>query len=318
MKKIYSLALLFCCMHGAFAQTQRIVFTAPLMYPEGVTYHPQRKMFFVSSVTYGTVGSVDESGMYKELLKDPGLKSSFGMKVDAKNNRLLVCVADPNYSKHSTPATFKKMSRLIGIDLNSGTKKMDINLALGGGKHFANDMALDEKGNIYITDSYAATIYKVDPSGKVMPFATSPLFKTEDVGLNGILYHPQGYLLAAHNTNGVMYKIDIRNPKNITPVKINMLFPGADGMEWVTPNMLVLVQNKGASKVYQISSADNWATAEVKGATSAEDRFQHPTTVAVQDGRVWVMNSKMNELKDSTTVPSKEFSLQLAQFRPLE
>ena len=317
MKRVlnFSIGLLFATT--GFAQTERIIFQAPVLYPEGVTYDAQKKMFFVSSVKTGTIGSVDEGGNYKELYKDASLKSSFGMKVDAKNNRLLVCIADPNYSMYSTPATFKKMARLIAVDLNTGAKKMDVNLALNPGKHFANDLTMDDKGNIYVTDSYSPNIYKVDPSGKASVFATSELFKSEDVGLNGILYHPQGYLLAAHSTNGTLYKIDMKNPMNVTTVKMKTFFPGADGMAWLASNMLVLIQNKGANKAFQISSSDNWATAEVKGATATEDRLQHPTTVTVQDGRVWVLNSKMNELADSSILPSREFSLQLAKFNPV-
>lgn len=303
---------------GAATDGEKVVFKAPLLYPEGLAYDAQKKLFFVSSVRWGTIGSVGMDGSYKELLKDPALKSSYGMKVDEKNNRLLVCVSDANYSKYSTPATFKKMARLIGVDLTTGKKTMDVNLAMDAGKHFANDLAMDERGAIYVTDSYAPNVYKIDPSGKATLFATSDWFRSEDVGLNGILYHPQGYLLVDHNTNGALYKIDVKNPKNITQVKIKGLFPGADGMVWQSPTTLAMVQNKGVNKIFQLTSNDNWATAEVKGATATLDNFQHPTTATVQDGRVWVLNSKMNELQDSSMTPSKEFSIQTAKFNPVQ
>lgn len=297
------------------AQTERIVFKAPLVYPEGITYHPDRNIFFVSSVKTGTIGSVDENGNYKELYKDKDLKSSFGMKVDTKGNRLLVCVSDPNYSMFSTPATFKKMSRLISINLATGNKTMDIDLAkLHPGKHFANDVTMDENGNIFVTDSYAHVIYKIGTNGSANVFAKSELFKSEDVGLNGILYHPQGYLLVAHYTNGTILKVDAKDPKKISTVKIKSLFPGADGLLWTSSDNLVLIQNKGVNKAFQISSNDNWITAEVKAATATEDRFQNPTTATMKDSRVWVLNSKMNELTDSSMMPSKEFSIQLARF----
>lgn len=310
--------LVFILGTGARPESDKIMFKAPLLYPEGLTYDAQKKLFFVSSVRWGTIGSVDMDGNYKELLKDPALKSSYGMKVDTKNGRLLVCISDANYSKYSTPATFKKMARLIGVDMVTGKKTMDVNLSMDGGKHFANDLAMDDKGNVYVTDSYSPAVYKIDASGKASVFATNEWFKSEDVGLNGILYHPQGYLLVDHNTNGALYKIDIKNPKNVTEVKVKGLFPGADGMVWQSPTMLALVQNKGVNKIWQISSSDNWATAEVKGATASLDNFQHPTTATVQDGRVWVLNSKMNELADSSVLPSREFSIQMAKFNPVQ
>lgn len=313
---LYFLLLLMAT--GATTEGEKVVFKAPLLYPEGIAYDAQKKLFFVSSVRWGTIGSVDADGNYKELLKDPALKSSYGLKVDARNNRLLVCLSDANYSKYSTPATFKKMARLIGVDLTSGKKTMDVNLAMDAGKHFANDLAMDDKGTVYVTDSYAPNVYKIESSGKATLFATSDWFKSEDVGLNGILYHPQGYLIVDHNTNGALYKIDVKDPKNITQVKIKGLFPGADGMVWQSPTTLALVQNKGVNKIFQLTSNDNWATAEVIGATAALDNFQHPTTAAVQDGRVWVLNSKMNELQDSSITPSKEFSIQMAKFNPVQ
>lgn len=318
MKRFFLFSSLLCAL-GVAAQTERIVFRAPVMYPEGVAYHPQQKLFYVSSVKTGTIGSVDENGQYKKLYEDSLLRSSYGMKVDAKNNRLLVCIADGNYSKYSTPATYKKMARLLAIDLATGAKKWDVNLdKLYAGKHFANDLTLDERGNIYITDSYAPVIYKVDAQGKASVFAEHDWFRSEDVGLNGILYHPQGYLLVAHNTNGALYKVDVKNPKLVSPVKLKMFFPGADGLLWAAPNKLVLVQNKGANKIYQLSSTDNWASAEVKAATATEDRFQYPTTATLQDSRVWVLNAKLNENVDSSMLPSQEFSLQLARFLPMQ
>lgn len=316
-----------CCLYlftlllslGAAAQTERIVFHAPVMYPEGVAYHSQQKLFYVSSVKTGTIGSVDAAGMYKKIYEDSLLKSSYGMKVDNKNNRLLVCISDGNYSKFSTPATYKKMARLIAVDLATGTKKWDVNLdKLYAGNHFANDLTLDEKGNIYITDSYSPVIYKVDAAGKATVFAESEWFRSEDVGLNGIIYHPQGYLLVAHNTNGALFKVDIKNPKSISKVKLKTFFPGADGLLWASPNNLVLVQNKGVNKAFQLSSSDNWMSAEVKASTAAADRFQYPTTATLQDGRVWLLNAKLNEITDSSMSPSKEFSLQLARFQPVQ
>ncbi len=59
-------------------------------------------------------------------------------------------------------------------------------------------------------------------------------------------------------------------------------------------------------------------TAEVKGATASEDRFQYPTTATMQDDWIWVVNAKLNENTDSSMTPSKEFSLQMVKFQPVK
>lgn len=302
---------------ASFAQTARITFTAPLFYPEGTAYHKGGKAFFVSSVKTGTIGKVDEKGMYTDFYADSALKSGYGMKVDEKRDKLWVCTGDANYSKYSDSATYKKMIKLIGLDLSTGKKTDEVDLSgLVPGKHFANDLTLDDKGNIYITDSYAPVIYKVDAQMKPSVLTQSDWFGSPDVGLNGILWHPKGFLIAVHNSNGQLFKIDLAQPQQILKIQSKAFFPGADGLLWDAAGNLVLVQNKGVNKVFQLASADEWKTAELKAYTLMADRFHHPTTATLKDGKVYVTNSKMNELTDPTAPPSKEFSLQEVRFVP--
>ena len=314
---VFIVALHVCFCSAATAQTKRVNFTAPMFYPEGTAYHPMKKLFYVSSVRTGTIGTVDEKGAYKVFYEDPSLKSTYGMKVDQKRNKLWVCVADANYSIYSDSSTYKKMSRLIGLDLSSGQKTDDIDLAkLVEGKHFANDLTLDNAGNIYITDSYSPVVYKVDAQMKPSIFAKNDWFKSEDVGLNGIEWSPDGFLVVAHNTNGQLYKIDMVQPERITKIQQKTFFPGADGLLWDNAGNLVLIQNKGVNKAFQLTSKDGWQSAEVKGYTLLEDRLHHPTTVTLSNGMLYAVNSKMNELSDPTAPPSKEFSLQMVRFVP--
>lgn len=299
----------------AVAQTPRISFKVPNLYPEGASFNAQKNVFYVSSVKTGTIGTVDQSGNYKVFYQDKSLKSSYGMKVDVKNNRLWVCISDANYSDYSDPSTFKKMARVIGLDLNSGKKVQDIDLSnLFPGKHFANDLAFDPQGNIYVTDSFSPVIYKIDAKGKAIVFAESELFKGEDVGLNGIAFHPQGFLLVADARAGALYKVDVRDPKKITKVMVNRFFPGADGLLLDDQQNLILVQNQ-TNSIFKLSSMDSWQNAQVVAATSATDRFAYPTAIVQASGKLYALNAKLNELADPTKPKSKEFSLQLAEFK---
>ena len=312
---------MICCITflQTIGQTERITFQAPHLYPEGTVFYSKKNTFFVSSVKTGTIGKVDSKGNYTIFYEDSGLKSTFGMKIDEKKNRLWVLASDPNklYSNYSDSSTLKKMIRLIGINLNTGKKEADIDLSnLYQGKHFGNDLTIGNNGNIYITDSYSPVIYKVDLNGKPSVFATSDLFKAEDLGLNGIVYNPAGYLLTANSTNGCLLKVDIKDPSKITKVKLSMFIPGADGL-LMNGNDLIISQNKGVNKALDLMSNDNWMSAQLKGATSVEDRFAQPSTLTMMNGKVFLLNSKLNELQDSTIPKSKEFSLQVAQFRPM-
>ncbi len=186
------------------------------------------------------------------------------------------------------------------------------------GKHFINDIAFDLEGNIYATDSYSPVIYKIDKDGKPSVFTKSENFESIDIGLNGIAFNPDGYLIVNNNSQGALYKIDLKNPNNVTRVKIKNLFPGADGMLFDNTGNLVLVQNKSVDKIHQLSSSDNWQTAELKASTSAEDRYQQPSTATMSGEQVYVLNSKMNELSDPIKRPSKDFTIQLVEFKPVK
>ncbi len=319
MKQYLIILGLLIMAASASAQTQRISFEAPDAYPEGTVYDAAKNIFYVSSARTGTVGTVTKEGKYTVLYADSSLKSSYGMKIAAGQNKLWVCTGDANYSRFTAADTRHKMVRLIAIDLGTGKKTNDIDMSkLVPGEHFINDIAIDDKGNLYITDSYSPVIYRYDVFGKATVFSQNPLLGAEGIGLNGIVWHKDGFLLVANSGRGSVYKIMLSDPGNITKVSIGQFFPGADGLVLKDNNNLYMVQNQGVNKIWQLATSDNWKTAQVTASTSAEDRFANPATATLSGSELWIMNSKFNELVDSTTVPSKKFELQLAVFKPVK
>ena len=319
MKKLFfTLAVTFAASTIA-GITTRIEFEAPEAYPEGIAFDAKANVYYVSSARMGTIGKVTPDGQYSALYKDAGLKSSYGLKMHPDGKRLFACISDANYSKLTSPDTKKKMIRLISIDVRSGKKLSDVDLSgLFNGKHFGNDLTFDNKGNAYVTDSFSNVIYKVDSKGKASLFAQSDMFKTAGVGLNGIAWNPDGYLLVDSSGAGCIFKIEISNPTNITRVKTDKFFLGADGLLMNDKNTLTLVQNGGTNVIYQIQSTDGWKSATVKSATMSGDRFTYPSTATANKKDIWIMNAKFNELNDSTSVPSKKFAIQKAVFQPVK
>lgn len=298
--------------------TARIEFNAPETYPEGIAYDSISDAYYISSARLGNIGKVTPAGIYSTVITDPSFKSSYGIKIHPDGKRVFACIGDANYSKFSTPDTKKKMARLVGIDMMTGKKTDDINLAdLIPGNHFPNDLAFDDQNNVYITDSFANVIYKVTPGGKASVFSESNLFKTEGVGLNGIVYHPSGYLMVVSSGLGAIYKIDLKVPNHITKVKTDQFFMNGDGLLLMGKSKLILVQNGGSDKIYELTSTDNWSSAKLSASTLGADRFTYPSTAAKARDKVWIMNAKFSELTDSTSVPSAKFAIQQARLMPL-
>lgn len=311
---VFSLVAFDACVSNK--PTERIEFTSQDAYPEGIT--SDGKAFYVSSTRNGSIARISEEGNHMILYADSSLKSSYGLKIHPNGNHLYAAISDANYSKYTSPDTRKKLAKLLVIDRNDGKKINEIDLSgIVPGDHFINDMAFDSANNCYITDSYADCIYRVSASGEASLFAKDSLFATEGISLNGIVYHPGGFLLVNSTNAGAIYKVDLEDPKKVSQVKINQFFLGADGMLLNDSSTLVLVVNGNNDKVFQLSSNDNWITAEIKATTLLVDRFSYPSTATFWKDDVWVMNAKFNELVDSNAVPSKNFAIQKAVFKPI-
>ena len=316
MKAPLFLFLLTGCL--AVKPSERIQFEAQDVYPEGITYDSKNDMFFVSSMRTGTIGKVSRKGDYMPLIVDSNFKSSYGMKMHPGGKQLYVCVGDANYSKYTSAFTRKKKSQLIIINTDNGNDVTEVDLSnLVPGNHFPNDLAFDDKGNAFITDSYANAIYKVTPDKKASLFTNDKKFKTEGIGLNGIVFHPNGFLLVNSSATGRIYKVDINNPSNINLVDINQYFLGADGMLLSDSSHLTIVVNGGNDKIFELKSTDNWHSAELAATTLAVDRFTYPSTATLSGSDIWIMNAKTNELMDSNAIPAKFFAIQRAILKPI-
>lgn len=208
--------------------------------------------------------------------------ATLGISIDRLRNRLLVVVSDLIGNRYSGLAAYDLSSwqRLFLTHLNNP----------GGEKAFADDVAVDEEGNAYVTDVRNSKIWKVNADGKLLSIIKSPLFTPKEwyknlVGLNGIVYHPDGYLLVIHTFSGNLYKIDLKKGEEITLVKIvkgSLAF--GDGLELQSPTKLVVAGNPAGRLV---ESSDGWESASVIG-TFSGIMHRLATSATVKDEKVYV------------------------------
>ena len=269
----------------------RINFTAQRQYPEGITYSGQLAQFLVSSVTQGKVGTVNTAGQYADLLMDDQLISAMGMK--AVGERLLVCNGDQGISVKSTSESAFHTAKLFVFNLNTRQieRRVDLGALLPGVRHLANDLAYDPQGNVYVTDSFAPVVYKVTSDGQASILVNNDRFAGQGFNLNGIVYHPDGYLIVVKTNEGKLFKIDLKNGNAISEVG-NLTLNGGDGMTLLNGDVYVVTGS--GSKVSQVRSTDGWQTATlVKEDT--DGYFQATTNVAV-NGSIYTLNARIGEV----------------------
>jgi hypothetical protein len=272
-----------------------INFTAPFLFPEGMVYNPFNDQFLVSSLTMDTIGAVNKQGIYSPFIEDNDLVSTAGMEIDKARKRLLV----------TNSKVEGDLAQLAIYDLTTKARLFLVDLvavAHDGAPHLANDVALDQQGNAYVTDSYAGIIYKVNQNGNATVFYRNPAYTPAPggFGFNGIEYSNsnQGYLLVAHSAQNKILKMPINNPASLTTVQLTPSIVSPDGLLLSKNSKELIIVNNTAqfpgSKVMSFETNNNWATA-----ASTEEfatGIVYPTTVTSDGKTEWVLYSYIHLL----------------------
>lgn len=299
------------------ATPSQVTFTQAGLYPEGTQYDATNRHFLVSSQTAGHIGQVGDDGIYSHFADDAQLVSTIGLRLDTDYNRLLVAVSDPGYNTARTSAaTLRKLAAVAIFNPSTGAKTGYVDL--GGlrptAAHFANDLAVDAQGNIYVTDSFAPIIYKVDTKGVASVFLEDAALAAPagKFGLNGIVYHPNGYLIVTKTDEGALLKVPLTNPaslKKITATGLNLT--GDDGLQLIDNTTLLVVCN-AQGQVLRLNSADDFGS--VSGAGSFATGAVSPTTLARRGNDSYVLYSYLAALQQMQNPPVSQFSLTRVSF----
>ncbi|HEX4924640.1 MAG TPA: hypothetical protein VFV50_11160, partial [Bdellovibrionales bacterium] len=90
------------------------------------------------------------------------------------------------------------------------------------------------------------------------------------------------------------WKVPLKNPKSLSQVRLETPYPTLDGLVLLTSNEVVGIQNGKDNKVLRFKTGDDWNTATTVQNVASEMRF--PTTGVKADGRVYVLEGKLDEL----------------------
>jgi sugar lactone lactonase YvrE len=279
---------------------QVIQFRAPLigLIPEGIVWDENSRTFLAGSLGQGDIYRItpDEAGGAAVALaiEDPDLMSSAGIELDTATNRLLVTNSSADAFLGGAGA-----AQLAAYDLATGERLFMVNLAplLSAPAHFANDVAADASGAAYVTDSFAPAIYRVSPDGEASLLVTDPLLDADFLGLNGIVYHPDGFLLVANSGQKSLLRVLLPDDSGIAPqvtqVALDVPF-GADGMYLADDGTLYAVARDTANAQFIAAarSDDGWQSAQVERyAPSTGDA----TTLTMADGALAYVNAHLND-----------------------
>jgi len=249
--------------------------------PEGVEYDMTNDRLLTGSLSEGSIYEISRDGAVTALVTDADLVSSVGIEADEPRDRLLVANSDRSVFDGSGAGQAK-----LGVyALATGERMAMVDLAAAvpdapsDAAYFANDVAVDDGGTIYVTDTRMQVIYRVGDD-----YEASVLHRFDTFAPNGIVHHPSGYLLVAGGTE--LWKVPVDDPSAATAVALPEEIPGQDGAVWTSSGELALVSNS-SNRVVALTSDDDWATAQVARTASYDTQA---TTAAVVGDDVFVVH----------------------------
>lgn len=289
------------------ALPDQVTFEAAGLLPEGVEWDGRHERFVVGSLAQGTIHLVADDGTLTPFIEDEALIASVGLEVDEFNGRLLVAVGEA--SVFFNPAA-QGLAGVAAYDLLTGERLFytDLGALLPEGRHFANDLALDTLGNVYITDSFSPVIYIVDINGSADILVEDDRFGSDFIGLNGIEYVPGadgviGFLLVGVTGSAALYKVPLEAPEEITPVELRdadgeVVTFAIDGMALLPDGRLAAVANyEERQEIVLIRSDDEFMTATLDARLETTDAA---TTLAIRDEQVYFINAYLGNPLQAT------------------
>ncbi|XP_021896267.1 uncharacterized protein LOC110813437 [Carica papaya] len=294
---IFIVALLGPILGPALARRPHVItFRSTNLYPEGLAWDPSAEHFLVGSLHHRKILSVSDAGVVQTLVSDPGLPENttiLGLAVDSLNRRLLAVV--------QSIAPLPPFNALAAYDLRSGNR---IFLSLlpslreddGATHEGANDVALDFKGNAYVTNSAGNFIWKVDARGDASIFSRSPLFTKNPLavdpnasfsgcGLNGIAYVSKGYLLVVQSNTGKMFKVDAEDG-TAREVLLPEKLVWADGVAVRRDGTVLVVSQQ---TLWFLKSQDSWGEGVVYDKKELDMEGTATSVVTGGENRVYVL-----------------------------
>ena len=267
-------------------------------FPESITSTSDGALF-VGRVGDGGIVRVKPRSAESAVFVRPGAmgsRSILGVFADEASSTLWACSND--LSALGGPATGSDTgSALKGFDLKTGSGKRSISLP--GAHAYCNDITVDTKGSVYVTDSANPTILKLSPGATTFEvFARDSAFSPPQggAGLDGIAFGSDGNLYVTTYTVGELVRVEVKDGRavRVTTLSGTHHLKLPDALRALGDNSFLLIEGSGRLDRVVIRG-DAFAVTEI------HDGFVTPTSVAQIGTTAWVSEGQLSFLFD----PSK-------------
>src|SRR5580700_1263051 len=308
-KLVFLALVLSFTVEAATQKVESIPVPGTKAFPESITSTSDGALF-VGRLGDGGIVRIKSRAAESTVFIQPGASGSrsiSGVFADEASSTLWACSNDLS-ALGGSAAGSDTWSALKSFDLNTGNAKHSF--ALPGSHAFCNDITVDGKGSVYVTDSANPTILKLSAGATTLDvFAQDSAFSAPQSGgaeLDGIAFGRDGNLYVTTYTAGELLCVEVKNGKagRVTKLSGNPHLQFPDALRSLGDNSFLLIEGSGRLDRVVIRG-------DVFAVTAIHDGFVTPTSVAQIGTTAWVSEGQLAFFFD----PSKRNSSPSLPFR---
>jgi len=274
--------------------------------PEGIAYSKNKDAFFLTSVTKSKIIAVDrKSGKQSDFIK----KNEFGYQPGVG-----IWVDDQRKQVHALGGYYllkDSLSSLYTFDIDSKKLLKRYNLS---DKHFLNDMVVDNKGNMYLTDTKGGSVFKLKTGADSLEL----FFESPEIEFpNGIaISEDNTKLYIASMPKGIKI-MDIASKKILNKTDTLGISQGIDGLEFYKNHLYAIQNGVGANGFNFRKLLLNKTQDKIVAVEIIDDRnpelyvpltfcFMENKAVVIGNSNLGHLNQETMQFSESDTIPKSK------------
>ncbi len=290
----YLLCLLLFILAGCGSMPDQYEISEIDLVPEGITYSEREDAFYLTSIAKSKIIRIDRSsGEQQDFITSGAYGYKPGVGILADDERKLLYALGGYYRLADS------VSSLFVFHLESGELLRKYGVR-GSEPHFLNDLIMDDKGTLYITDTKDASVYTLEKDADSL----QRFFKSDEIRYpNGIaISDDYKKLYIASHIHGVRV-LDLSSRRLLNVPDTAGLSQGIDGLEFYRGN-LYAIQNGVKPQKHNfrklLLNEDQSDITEVEIIDENNPQLDHPLTFCIANGTAFVIaNSNLQYLDQS-------------------
>jgi len=192
-----------------------------------------------------------------------------GVQTDAKRNQLYHLQVNETILLHTYTSGVQSVLNRVNLTTGSLISYIDLsNYTTGATPTFLNDIIMDSKGNLYVTDSINEQLYIVYPNNTFEVFLKTSLFNLTAGAIaaaDGIDIYNDNLLIVSKFDSGELFSVPIDNPTAITKISLNNPIAAPDGiyLDSSGQNLYIAGNLSPNGQLFIATSINGWVSATI-------------------------------------------------------